>query len=79
MGLRILILKGHQTCMIGFTKMYDFNYVFSPGLIRVFFLDLERVYCIVDNRGVSKGRFVAVGISEKWKVICHMSHMTREM
>ena len=65
-------------------KSYDnFNDVFRPLLIRVFMILNQST---VDNWGVSRGRFVAVGISDRlrvtcdrWKVTCHRSKVTCEM
>ena len=33
----------------------------------------------MDNGGVSRGRSVAVGVSDRWKVTCDMWHMTCDM
>ena len=33
----------------------------------------------MDDSGVSKGRTVAVGVIDRWKVTCHMSHVTHDM
>ena len=68
MVLRILNLEGHQNYIIGskVTTMYFIHDLFRP------FLDMEPVQSSVDNRGVSRGMSVAVGISDRWKVTCDM-------
>ena len=61
-----------------FKSYNDFYVVFCPCLIKFFLLIWNQ--STVNNRGVSRGRSVAVGISDigRWHVTCHMSHVNRD-
>ena len=68
MVLRIIKLEGHQNCMIG-SKV--------TTILTMFFVCDLLGFCTwnqstVDNGGVSSGRSLAVGVSDRWKVTCDM-------
>ena len=54
----------------------NFNDIFCPWLIWVFWIWNQST---VDNIGVSRGRSVAVGISDMWKVTCDWWKVTCDM
>ena len=67
LGLWILNLEGHPNWMIG-SKV-------TPFVATFFVHDQLWIFWIwnqstVDNGGVSRGRSLAVGVSDRWKVTC---------
>ena len=69
MVLKIFNIEGHQNCII-VSQVTIFLSMINKGL---FWLWNQST---VDNRGVSRVRSVAVGVSDRWKVICDMWKVT---
>ena len=69
MGLRILNLEGHQNCMIGSKVMTILAMFFVHDELGLFWIWNQST---VNNGGISRGRSVAVGVSDIWKVTCDM-------
>ena len=74
MVLRILNLEGHNNCMIGSKGTNIFTMFFSPWWTRFFCLFWNQ--STENNGGVSRGRSVAVVVSDMWKVTCETWHVT---
>ena len=76
MVLRILNLEGHQNCMIGSKVTTILTSFFVHDYLGLFWIWNQST---MDNGGVSRGRSVAVGLSDRWKVTCDRLKVTCDM